>query len=91
VRSAGAAAEAAAPFVTVLRGVIDLVYEQEGGWKLVDYKTDRILIDASELVARYGSQVVRYREAWQRVASGDVLSADLFHVRTLQAARVPPG
>jgi ATP-dependent exoDNAse (exonuclease V) beta subunit len=78
----------AASDVTVLRGVIDLVYRADDGWRIVDYKTDQILVEVGELVARYGTQIERYREAWQ-VASGEpVPIAELFHVRTLQSVPV---
>jgi ATP-dependent exoDNAse (exonuclease V) beta subunit len=75
---------------TVIRGVIDLVYRREDGWRIIDYKTDRVLVDASELVARYGPQVNRYRDAWRRLVPDTTIDAELFHVRTLQAAPVEP-
>jgi ATP-dependent helicase/nuclease subunit A len=74
----------------VLRGVIDLVYRADGRWHIVDYKTDQILVDVRELVARYGPQLQRYRQAWQIVTGDPTVEAELFHTRTLQAVPVEP-
>ena len=48
---------------TVLNGVIDLVHRSRGGWKIVDYKTDR---DAVALPAKYAGQIADYERAWRR-------------------------
>lgn len=40
---------------TILHGVVDLAFQTEAGWELVDYKTDTLPMDA--LVARYATQV----------------------------------
>jgi ATP-dependent helicase/nuclease subunit A len=39
-------------------GVMDLLYETEAGWQVIDYKTDRTLADE-----RYASQLDAYRNA----------------------------
>jgi ATP-dependent exoDNAse (exonuclease V) beta subunit len=50
---------------TVLNGVIDLVHRSQGGWKIVDYKTDRDG-DAAALSAKYAGQIADYERAWRR-------------------------
>ena len=87
--TAGAAPDEPAAAVTVLRGVIDLVYDSGDGWRIVDYKTDQILVSVDELVPRYGAQVAPYREAWTRVSTEPVSVAELFHIRTVQSVPVP--
>lgn len=85
----GAAAAPDATTCTLLRGVIDLVCLDGGAWCIVDYKTDQILVDVSELAARYGDQVNRYVLAWQDVQKQRVLRAELFHTRTLRTVAIP--
>jgi ATP-dependent helicase/nuclease subunit A len=79
------------PACTVLRGVIDLVYESAEGWRILDYKSDQLdgLADVdAELLARYGPQLAQYRVAWERVTSGKVASAELVALRAERTIRV---
>jgi ATP-dependent helicase/nuclease subunit A len=46
---------------TMLEGIVDLAFEQDGVWTVVDYKTDREIAAAGE--ARYRRQVALYAEA----------------------------
>ena len=51
---------------TVIRGVIDLVFEEADGWVLVDYKTDRVAEGKLEtLVDHYSPQIRLYAKAWE--------------------------
>lgn len=50
------------PFPTLLQGVIDLCFLEDGAWVLVDFKTDRVAA-ADELWQRYGRQISYYRQA----------------------------
>jgi ATP-dependent helicase/nuclease subunit A len=50
---------------TVLNGVIDLVHRSQGGWKIVDYKTDGDG-DAAALSAKHAGQIEHYERAWRR-------------------------
>jgi ATP-dependent helicase/nuclease subunit A len=77
-----------APPLLVLRGVIDLVYHVAEGWHIVDYKTDDVVADAGELVARYGGQVARYAGAWAAATGEPVVAAALFSTRRLQLVEV---
>ena len=68
----------------VLRGVIDLVYLTDGGWRILDYKSDQLdgMLDVDgEMLGRYRPQLQQYRSAWERVTGGNVTSADLVALR----------
>jgi ATP-dependent helicase/nuclease subunit A len=66
---------------TVLRGVIDLVFKEDGGWVLVDYKTDRAAEGMPPVLARgYAAQVRLYAEAWERCTGEVVKKAFLYFV-----------
>jgi len=73
---------------TVLRGVIDLVYLADGGWRVLDYKSDQLdgMVDVdAQLLARYRPQLEQYRHAWERVTSAKVTSAGLVALRQKRA------
>ena len=66
---------------TVLRGVIDLVFKEHGGWMLVDYKTDRPAGRGHEEIAPgYAAQVRLYAEAWERCTGETVKGAFLYFI-----------
>jgi ATP-dependent exoDNAse (exonuclease V) beta subunit len=46
---------------TLVEGIVDLAFEENGEWTVVDYKTDRELAAAGE--GRYRRQVALYRAA----------------------------
>jgi ATP-dependent helicase/nuclease subunit A len=62
----------------LVRGVIDLAFEEEGGWVLVDYKTDRAGI--VELLETYRQQLENYRQCWQTV--GPVKEIGIYATRS---------
>jgi ATP-dependent helicase/nuclease subunit A len=73
---------AEAPFMNrygaaVMNGVIDLLYQGKDGWKVIDYKTDRILGD------RYEKQIGAYRIALGAVGC-EVMGATVVSVRSEQ-------
>lgn len=61
----------------VLQGAVDLVFEENGGIVLVDFKTDRIA-DAGELWERYRGQLALYREALGRCTGKPVAQCLLY-------------
>ena len=63
----------------LLFGIIDLALEQEAGWDIVDYKTDRKRLE--ELIARYAGQVARYAQSWTEIAGQEVGFAGIYGVR----------
>ncbi len=64
------------PERTLINGAIDLVFKEEGVWKLIDYKTDRISDSIDALSLFYRSQLVAYRDQWKRV-TGEPTDAGL--------------
>jgi ATP-dependent helicase/nuclease subunit A len=67
----------------VLRGVIDLLFEEPDGWVLVDYKTDQVSGPALlAAAARYAAQVRLYAAAWEQCTGKPVKEAGLFFTRT---------
>ncbi len=64
---------------TILRGAIDLVFREEGGWVLVDYKTDRPHGRTHQDIAQsYAGQVRLYAEAWERCSGEPVSEAYIY-------------
>jgi ATP-dependent exoDNAse (exonuclease V) beta subunit len=70
-----------------IRGVIDLVYLGEAGWKIVDYKTDVAHSEAEirRLERKYTPQIEEYARYWTQV-TGDPADADLWFVHGLAPA-----
>ncbi len=71
------------PAETLLTGALDLVFEEEDGWKIVDYKSDTIAGNLDDLVAFYKPQIAHYRRYWQEL-TGRPTKAGLFFVSTGQ-------
>jgi ATP-dependent helicase/nuclease subunit A len=68
---------------TLLRGVIDLVFLEERGWVIVDYKTDRVSPAAiPALTEHYSPQVRTYASVWQALTGHEVHEAALFFVHS---------
>lgn len=65
---------------TVISGTIDLVFLEEDGWVIVDYKTDTVESEEqlNELVEYYAPQVDMYRKFWEGVAKTKVCEAGLY-------------
>lgn len=65
---------------TVISGVIDLVFLEDGGWVIVDYKTDTVENEESlaNLVRYYRPQVEMYRRFWEEIAKEKVCEAGLY-------------
>jgi ATP-dependent helicase/nuclease subunit A len=69
------------PAETVLQGAIDLAFEEDSGWMIVDYKSDTVAGNLAELASFYSPQVEFYRRYWQRM-TGRPTRAGLFFVQT---------
>jgi ATP-dependent exoDNAse (exonuclease V) beta subunit len=70
---------------SVQHGVIDLVYETDAGWRVIDYKTDRVST-GTDLWRMYGPQIRAYADAWKALGDTERVSAGLFSVRLLELA-----
>jgi ATP-dependent helicase/nuclease subunit A len=69
------------PPETVLQGAIDLAFEEDAGWIIVDYKSDTVAGNLAELVSFYSPQIELYRRYWQRM-TGRPTKAGLFFVQS---------
>ena len=57
---------------TLVEGVVDLAFEEDGVWTVVDYKTDREI--AAEGDAQYRRQLTLYASAIERATGAPVTS-----------------
>lgn len=54
----------------IIQGIIDCLFEEEDGWVVLDYKTDRVsnIVDVKqEMASRYGVQLAVYQEAAEAI------------------------
>lgn len=70
-----------APVPTVLRGAIDLIFKESGGWVLVDYKTDAFEGSPAALAEKYAPQVRLYAGAWESLTGEPVKETALYFLR----------
>ena len=64
---------------TILRGVIDLVFREDAGWVVVDYKTDaHSQKEVPQLVEHYRGQVQTYGTLWQETTGEPVAEKGLY-------------
>ncbi|CAM4179071.1 UvrD-helicase domain-containing protein [Paenibacillus alkaliterrae] len=74
-----AESETGGAVATLLRGVIDLVFEEEEGWVIVDFKTDRYELEQEQqFVEFYKPQVQAYVEEWERMIGDKVKEAGVY-------------
>ena len=64
---------------TLLQGVIDCVFQEDGAWVLVDYKTDRIE-DEDAFIRRYALQLDWYARALERITGLPVKEKYLYSI-----------
>ena len=64
---------------SLVQGVIDLCYAENGEWVLLDYKTDRA--DEEELLRRYTRQLGWYAKALSEITGRHVREAVIFSLR----------
>jgi ATP-dependent helicase/nuclease subunit A len=77
------------PADTVLQGAIDLVFEEDDGWVLVDYKSDAVTPrNRAALVAFYTRQVELYGRYWRRL-TGRPTRAGIFFAQTGETVWLP--
>jgi ATP-dependent helicase/nuclease subunit A len=73
-------------------GKIDLLFEEEGGWVLIDYKTDRLPGDVPDKALyfqeKYGDQISAYAAALQALGVR-LKSAYLLLARTGESIEIP--
>ena len=79
------------PEAIVLQGVIDLVFEEEDGWILVDYKSDTVTeANRPALVEFYAPQIALYRRYWEKL-TGRPTRAGLLFLATSELVMLAEG
>ena len=74
----------------VLRGVIDLAFQEDDGWVLVDYKTDPVkAARLAKLAGEYAPQLQLYADCWRRMTGQTVKEQILFFSAARRAVPVP--
>ncbi|MFP4015893.1 MAG: UvrD-helicase domain-containing protein [Halanaerobiales bacterium] len=64
----------------ILSGVIDLVFREEDGWVIVDYKTDHVenQKEFDELKKIYSGQVKIYAAVWEKITGEEVKDQEVW-------------
>ena len=65
---------------TILQGVIDCAFLEDGAWVLVDYKTDRI-VDEDAFIRRYREQIEWYVRALETITGLPVKEKCLYSIK----------
>ncbi|MBN1222097.1 MAG: UvrD-helicase domain-containing protein [Candidatus Aminicenantes bacterium] len=65
-------------FPVRLSGVIDLVFKEEGGWVIADYKTDEIVDDLQTYVDYYTPQIRIYSRFWAEITGELIKESGLY-------------
>ena len=81
----------------LVQGVIDCVVEEEGGYAIVDYKTDRLTpaelsdphLAAGKLISRHGDQLAYYAAACTRMYGAPPRELLLYSLPLGDTVRVP--
>lgn len=68
----------------ILSGTIDLVYKSDGGWTIVDYKTDDVGEELEDFINYYSPQVKVYSRFWEEMTGEKVIKAGLYFIHTKQ-------
>jgi len=66
------------PKPVILNGVIDLVFLEQDGWVIADYKTDEINGGLQSFIDFYTPQVKVYMEFWEKITQQKVKEAGLY-------------
>lgn len=75
----------------IIRGQIDLVFEENGNWVVVDYKTDRAAAEPGgidRLVEKYAPQVSLYAGLWERLTGMKVSERGLYFTSAGEYVRI---
>jgi ATP-dependent helicase/nuclease subunit A len=87
---ASGGAGAGAPPDALLQGAIDLVFEEDDGWVLIDDKSDAVTPqNRAQLVRFYEPQLAMYRRYWERL-TGRPTRAGIFFVQGRETVWMDP-
>ncbi len=71
----------------MLQGIADLLFEEDDGFVLVDYKTDRVK-EESELIDNYTDQLLLYKAAFDLILDKPVKSAYIYSFTLRKAIKI---
>ena len=81
------------PEQTLLKGAIDLAFEEGGMWHIVDWKSDAVGDNLAALVAHYAPQIAHYRRAWEALTKQRTVAGLYFmdngHLHWLEKPAAP--
>jgi ATP-dependent helicase/nuclease subunit A len=66
---------------TYVNGIIDLVFRENDGWVIIDYKTYDGNEVSLDLRKGYEKQLASYAEVWERITGEPVIEKEIFFVR----------
>ncbi|MGE8203921.1 UvrD-helicase domain-containing protein [Heyndrickxia sp. NPDC080065] len=74
----------------LIKGVIDLAYQYDGKWYIIDYKTDRIKDKETlaTLALHYEHQISFYKEVWEQITKVKIHEASLYFVTMDEIYRI---
>jgi ATP-dependent helicase/nuclease subunit A len=73
----------------IMEGKIDLLFEEDEEWVIVDYKTDEVSGEALEQrFQSYREQGIWYAKAVQKATGGQVKEMVFFFIRAGEARRI---
>ncbi len=70
-----------------ISGAIDLVFKEDEGWVIVDYKTDKSALEKparEKLKEKYRSQLCSYVEGWKECTGEEVKEAGIFFTEPME-------
>ena len=76
--------------MTLLQGVIDCCFIEDGAWVLLDYKTDFVK-DERAIFERYQPQLLLYKQALEEITGIPVREAVLYLLRKASGKALPKG
>jgi ATP-dependent helicase/nuclease subunit A len=75
---------------TIVRGVIDLIFEESSGWVIVDYKTDDISAsDIPAAIRYYQEQLRQYARCWTAITDNSIKELGLYFTKLNRYEVVP--
>ena len=78
VKTDGKSLELDRDLPVILTGVIDLVFWEDGGWVIADYKTEEIERSVERFVDYYAPQVKIYSQFWEQITGESVKESGLY-------------
>ena len=86
------AADDSSELPTLTNGVIDLVFREDDGWVIVDYKTNDLQeSDIASALSYYDQQLVTYARFWEKIVQEPVVERGINFTKLQRytAIRVP--